>query len=305
MVKTKNNNEIKKEIPTQICPCCGKEKKINGNNFYKSYSFLYQNNYENRMSFCKSCVEVIYDKMFTRYGTNIKALYETCRTLDVYYDRDLYDSVLKQCEKQDSNKVINIYMQKVNSLPQYKGKSFVDSSLLTEEEMINDDGEVEIDSVDFWGTGLSANDYKYLNKEYKNLLSRYECDSYSQEVLFQEIAQTRLDIKKKRASNSSVKDELKTLQDLMGNANIKPVQENESLNNEQVTFGTLIKKYENEKPIPEPLSEWKSKDWIRKYVVVWFFGNLCRMMGKENPYKDEYNEEMDKYTVKVDEDYEE
>jgi hypothetical protein len=47
-------------------------------------------------------------------------------------------------------------------------------------------------------------------------------------------------------------------------------------------------------------------DWIRKYVVVWFFGNLCRMMGKPNPFQDEYEEEMNNYTVKVDEDeYEE
>ena len=38
-------------------------------------------------------------------------------------------------------------------------------------------------------------------------------------------------------------------------------------------------------------------DWIRKYVSVWFFGNLCRMMGKENPYQDEYDEEMAEYTV--------
>ena len=66
---------------------------------------------------------------------------------------------------------------------------------------------------------------------------------------------------------------------------------------EQVTFGTLIKKFENEKPIPEPLPEWMDADWIRKYVVVWFFGNLCRMMGKENPYQEEYDEEMAKYTV--------
>ena len=38
-------------------------------------------------------------------------------------------------------------------------------------------------------------------------------------------------------------------------------------------------------------------DWIKKYVNVWFFGNLCRMMGKENPYQEEYDEEMAKYTV--------
>ena len=66
---------------------------------------------------------------------------------------------------------------------------------------------------------------------------------------------------------------------------------------EQVTFGTLIKKYENEEPIPEPLESWTNADWIRKYVVVWFLGHMCKMMGINNPYADEYEEEIKKYTV--------
>ena len=33
-------------------------------------------------------------------------------------------------------------------------------------------------------------------------------------------------------------------------------------------------------------------------MMVWFLGNLCNMMGKKNPYEEEWREEMDKYTVK-------
>ena len=116
--------------------------------------------------------------------------------------------------------------------------------------------------------------------------------------MFKNIAFQQLTIKKKRLKGGSVKDELKLLQDLFGTANIKPSQENASMNDNQLSFGTLIKKWENEKPIPEPEKDWKSKDWIRKYVVVWFLGNLCKMMGKPIPYEEEYKEEMEKYTVK-------
>ena len=129
------------------------------------------------------------------------------------------------------------------------------------------------------------------------MAATYEMDSYSTESLFQEISLQKLDIRKKRKAGDSVDKELKTLQDLLRSANIKPVQESAATSSDQVTFGTLIKKFENERPSPEPLPEWMDADWIRKYVVVWFFGNLCRMMGKENPYQEEYDKEMAKYTV--------
>jgi len=120
-------------------------------------------------------------------------------------------------------------------------------------------------------------------------------------VLFQEIANQRLDIKKKRQQGTGVDRELKTLQDLLGSANIKPVQETGANSTEQATFGTLIKKWENEKPVPEPLEEWEENDWIKKYVLVWFLGHLCKMMGIKNKLSEMYEEEIGKYTVEIEE----
>lgn len=295
------DEDLKKELfnSEQKCPCCGEIKKINSKNFYKSYSFIYKNNKENRMSLCKDCLLDLAEKFKLKFNSETRGLYEICKLLDVYYEKLLFDSAYKQAEKQNSNPY-QIYFQKVLSMPQYKDKIFLDSEMF-DMELDSEEISIEIgrDVVDFWGNGLSQIDYDFLEKEYTNLLTRYECDSYAQEVLFQEIANQRLDIKKKRANGSSVDKEIKTLQDLLGSANIKPAQENASMSSEQVTFGTLVKKYENEKPIPKPLPEWMSENWIKKYVCVWFFGNLCKMMGKPNPFKDEYDEEVSKYTVKV------
>jgi len=291
----------------QKCTCCGESKKINSANFYKSYSVIFKNTYENRMCICKDCVIELAEQFKKRFNSDTRGLYEMCKLLDVYYIKSLYESAIEQVSKnnkKDSNPY-SIYFQKVNSLPQYAKKTFIDSEtfnkVLDNEEIAEDIGH---DIVDFWGDGFSTNDYNFLEREFENLTARYECDSYAQEILFKEIAFQTLDIRNKRKDGKDVGKEVKSLQDLLGSANIKPAQENASMASEQVTFGTLIKKYENEKPVPEPLPEWMTADWIRKYVVVWFFGNLCRMMGKANPFKDEYDEEINKFTVKVDEDEE-
>ena len=300
MVVLANAKSTKKDAE-QLCTCCGQTKKVTSDYFYKSYSILYKSNIDNRMTICKDCVLELVEQFKTRFNSEIRALYEMCKLLDIYYESNLYNSALKQTEKsKKSSNPYQIYFQKALSLPQYKNKTFIDSELFdkkSDDESISED--VGRDIVDFWGNGLSQSDYDFLEKEYHSLTTRYECDSYSQEVLFQEIANQRLDIKKKRQNGSSVDKELKTLQDLLGSANIKPVQESNALASEQVTFGTLIKKYENEKPIPEPLGEWKDADWIKKYVLTWFLGHFSKMMGAKNQYSEMYEDEINKYTVSI------
>ncbi|HDR5083745.1 TPA: hypothetical protein QCR73_005706 [Bacillus anthracis] len=295
------NVKTTKQNAEQLCTCCGQKKKITSEYFYKSYSVLYKSNIDNRMAVCKDCVLELVEQFKLRFNSDVRALYEICKLLDVYYEFNLYNSALAQVEKsKKKSNPYQIYFQKALSLPQYKNKTFIDSELFDkgkDDENISE--EIGRDLVDFWGSGLSQSDYDFLEKEYHNLTTRYECDSYSQEVLFQEIANQRLDIKKKRQNSSSVDKELKTLQDLLGSANIKPVQESNALASEQVTFGTLIKKYENEKPIPEPLGEWKDADWIKKYVLTWFLGHFSKMMGAKNKYSEMYEDEIKKYTVSI------
>lgn len=288
----------KTKVTKPICTRCGIEKSVNADNFYKSYSILFEGNYENRMCVCKECVLEIAEKLKNKYNSEPRALYELCKLLDIYYDNNLYESALKQAKKQNSN-VFQIYFQKVSSLQQYRGKVFIDSELF-DKGIQNEEIEEKIgrDVIEFWGRGLfSQEDYDFLEREYSNLITRYECDSYALEVLFQEIAHQRLDIKKKREQGQSVDKEIKTLQELLGSSGIKPIQENASMAADQVTFGTLIKKYENERPIPEPDPEWADVDNIKHYISVWFFGHLCAMMGIKNDYAKMYLDEINKNTV--------
>lgn len=203
------------------------------------------------------------------------------------------------------------YIPQLSTLHQYKGLTFADSNYhqsaaapdhkdnLSQSNDVSFEPEELNELINFWGRGFEHEEYEFLTNEYQRLLNSYECDSYAMELLFQEVAQTRLTIKKKREKNESVDKELKALQDLLGSANIKPVQETGANATEQATFGTLIKKYENERPIPEPDPLWKDVDGIIKYINVWFLGHLCKMIGIKNEYSKAYEEEMKKYKVEA------
>ena len=51
-----------------------------------------------------------------------------------------------------------------------------------------------------------------------------------------------------------------------------------------MTFGQLIDKWEQEKPIPEPDEEFKDVDKIGLYIDVFFKGHLSKMMGLKNAF---------------------
>lgn len=197
------------------------------------------------------------------------------------------------------------YIKNVNSLPQFRGTTFLQSTKfeankalesiqrakpkeLTEEDLR--------ESEDFWGVGRPEEHYIWLNTEFSDYLSRYEVDSKTLEDLITEICLTRLDIRIRRESGSDVDKQIKTLNDLLTSANLKPSQETGNQSVEQETFGTLIKKWEDTRPIQDD-SEWKEKDSLGKYLKVWFTGHLMRMFSIENKDEKEYFDEINKYTV--------
>ena len=59
----------------------------------------------------------------------------------------------------------------------------------------------------------------------------------------------------------------------------------------------LIQKWEEEEPIPEPAPEWKDVDGIGKYFRVWVLGTLLKMFNLPNPYQEEFDKEMERYTA--------
>jgi hypothetical protein len=90
---------------------------------------------------------------------------------------------------------------------------------------------------------------------------------------------------------------MKMFNDLLGAANLKPSQNSDNALIDQNTFGTLIRRIENERPICEPLEEWKDVDGIERYIDTYFLGHLCNLVHVKNDNSEKYLREMEKNTV--------
>ncbi len=275
----------------QTCTCCGKDKKLS--DYYASSSPFHRNN--GRMHVCKQC---IWDSVEGIKKGDIDILKDTLRRIDKPFLYDLWLSSIEESERENKD-LFGVYMKNLGMF-QYRELTWAESSFEPSDKsnaIEQADRENTQELIDFFGRGFSTEDYFWLEKEYTDFLNRYECDSKGMELLIKEICLTQLEIKNRRANKEKVDAQLKTLQDLLGSSNLKPVQETGANAAEHETFGTLIKRYENERPIPDPSPEWKDVDRIGKYVRVFFLGHLSRMLGIKNKYEDEYWEELDQYTV--------
>lgn len=202
------------------------------------------------------------------------------------------------------------YIRMVNSMHQYKNVGFTQSDSLVALTDITNIKKIKPtkltvqeyqDAQDFWGEGFTESEFIWLSGEFADFGSQYDISGKAMENLIREICLTQLDIRKKRATSKDVKNELKTLQDLLGSSNLKPMQETGAQSIEQETFGTLIKKWEDTRPIPDE-AQWKESDSVGHYIKVWFTGHLMRMFGLENKDEEEYYNELNKYTVATNED---
>lgn len=237
-----------------------------------------------------------------------KAVKRVCEKFDIYWNESLFAASSKVSTGFSRMKG---YVSKAN-LIQYKGKTFDtyhDELEDEENDVIESSDEIKEKTTkvtkkmfEFWGPGYRPEEYIELQNEYNDWVSRYECQTKAQEEVFQNIVLAKINVRRayQDGDTKKIKDATSVLQGLMNDASIMPRQKNNNSMVEQNTFGTLIEKYENERPIPEPAPEWKDVDNIRHYINVWFFGHLCSMLGIKSKYADEYDEyieELDRLSV--------
>lgn len=280
------------------CMCCGKIYDTRAGNFSKSQSHWYDGN-DGFLPWCKTCM----NDMFSYYSKLWKDDSEAVRRLAMMFDTFYSDDVISMSmQSSEASSLINVYMGRIN-MRQFAGKTY-DNVLDKERKEALASGnptrtKVTQKMIKFWGSGFEEADYIYLQEHYENLITRLECKTATQEILFKRIAKAELNCDRADATGDpkKIKDANDNLQNLMGSANIKPNQTNDNSLAESNTFGTLIQKWEETKPIPEPAPEWADVDGIGKYFRVWVLGSLLKMFHLKNPYQEEYDEEMAKYTA--------
>ena len=166
--------------------------------FYRSNSLVYGIN--GYMPICKDCLALLYDRYLRMYESIYLAIKRICMIYDMYYS----DKIVDACYKNNASPSISNYMQKLNTMAQYKSKTFEDTLRegfffdMKEPSTMQSNKEVEPvstipESVKArWGAGFSDEDYKALEEHYRYLKkSNPDCDS-NQEIFIMDLCQTKM-----------------------------------------------------------------------------------------------------------------
>lgn len=284
------------------CPCCGEFKSATG--FYSSKKT--KSGLEHLG--CKSCIldmATDYDKKAGIRTDNKEKTIEVFRKLDLPFVESAYNSALDSVNEAVNEKNRSTAFQQllvmVKSLPQWSSLAFKDSEFLS--GYTDDEEEVKLNQKTIkaakkrFGLGYSNEDLMFLENEYQDWVSRYECNTKAQEEVFQSLAAIKLQKKEALKSGKPTKELDKTFQEWLDTGNLKPKQNTMDTMSDAQTFGTLIQKYEETRPLPEIDPELADIDKIGLYIDSFYRGHACKMLGIKNSFSHLYEKVMNKYTV--------
>ena len=293
------------------CTCfyCGKEYV--DTNYYKSNSVFYSN--IGRIPYCKQCIEKFYQQFYEKYTNEgcltpeKKAVQRVCMIFDIYYKEDIFNSAIDDAKRRKMNiSAMGAYMKMIQ-LQQYNRNKEIYENTITQAVQENFamasiadiSGETTVDqkTINFFGTGFTDEDYKFLQREYDDWTARHECKTKTQEEIFKDICFNRLQNLKALRRGEDTKDIAASFQKMLDAGKLQPKQNAGDATADNQTFGTLIDRWENERPLPEIDEELRDVDKIGIYIDTFFKGHLAKMMGIKNGFSNSYTKFMKKYTV--------
>lgn len=106
-----------------IYTCLSCNHDLEETEYPKSASML--NRQRGRLPYCKACCSEFYDRLLVELQDEMKALYKFCMQLDIYFDKDLANTLLANPTKMNTNLGLR-YINKMG-LVQYRNKTFADT----------------------------------------------------------------------------------------------------------------------------------------------------------------------------------
>lgn len=311
--KPGNATPIKDRPEKYFCTRCPRHFTKQKGNFPASQSPIYREN-NGYLPVCRHCVEEMYQHYKTVLGDERSAIRRICLKFDIYWSDRVYGMVNKTST---SNSRVLSYISKSN-LYQFVGKTFDDTideeSLLgtnntgtqSEDNSNTNTGEeilITSEITEFWGSGFANSFYVELERRFKywcgdadrNEMDVAEC------AIIRQICMLEVTISRDTALGKPTDKAVNMLNTMLGSANLKPVQKKNEDNldaaAESTPFGMWIRKIENTRPIAEPADEFQDVDGIIKYISVWFFGHICKVLKINNAFSRQYEEEMARLRV--------
>ena len=305
------------ESDKTICCRCGTAYGRRKGNFPVSYAALYKGT--GYLPYCRTCVDTIYNEYFAKCEDAKRAVRQTCRKLDLYWNEQMYESVSK---KATTRTMMTNYITRTNNLA-YAGKSYDDTLLAEgtmwsktvpveeedrterEPEQTDDTGvtieDIPNDVIEYWGPGYTPEMYQELEQRrtywINNLPDDIEPD-VGMEALIRQICNLEIDINKTRAEGRFVDKQIGMLDKLISSMNLKPGQKTEDNSAfDKTPFGVWIDRWEYRRPVPEVDPELNDFDDIVKKISTWFLGHICAMFGFKNKYCKLYEDKIESMRV--------
>ena len=290
------------------CFYCGKEYVET--NFYSSVSEFYGNTGE-KVPYCKQCIGKLYQYFLERYtnegclNPEKKAVRRMCMAFDIYFNEKAYNDATNDAKRRKLDITAMSAYMKIVQLRQGRNNTY-DDTLYEEEqasvaegfsEIISGETTVDQKTIDFFGSGFTDEDYIYLDREYQDWTARHECNTKAQEEVFKRICFKQLEILKATRRGEDTKNLDATFQNLLETAKLQPKQNAGDTMSDAQTFGTLIDKWENERPLPEIDEELRDVDKIGYYIDAFYKGHTCKMLNVKNAFSNLYSSMMKKFTV--------
>lgn len=297
------------------CTCCGKSYTTQQGNFPSAgSSILWQAN-GGYAPICKSCLDTIYNALIRFFSGNEEhALERVCQIFDMFYDEAA--SAMAEANVRADRTKVSSYPSRINTRQvKIRGSTYLDNIRAeadsaaviknygdiqqTTDETSHTDFVVTKEMASYWGFGFAPEDYEYLCNEEGAWRTRVECKTKPQEELIKALCMAQLQMRKAQTGGKAtdIAAANKSYTDLLGACNLQPRQNAIDEGSDQSTFGTLIKKWEMEQPLPTPDPEWEDVDGIKDYIDTFFFGHLCNVAHIPNEHEASYRKAMERYTV--------
>lgn len=297
-----------------VCRKCGIAYGQVKGYFPVNYGYLYKG--AGYLPYCKQCVEDMYLEYLAVCKEPEHAVRQMCRKLDMYWSKKVFDSAMKVTT---SRSIMTTYMTKISSMNN-AGKCYDDTlkeegSLWVWPNLIDGSGmrsvkktkaagekyEPTEEVISFWGPGYTPEMYEELEQRLQYYRSKPELAGISDmdmntEMLLRQITMLEIDINRARADGRPVDKMASSLSSLLKELQ-KPKKEEADAAASNTPFGVWIKRWEDQRPIPEPDEDLKDVDGIVKYISIWFLGHLCKMLGIRNSYCKLYEDEIAKLRV--------
>ena len=302
----------KQEALSIYCPSCGRTRT--DRQYYRSSSPKYK-----AIGFVNICKDCIKDYFVSSYNTSNDfrvAIIATCSYADIPFDeRNILpyneDDILND---EDAIKLFYGFITQSGSIGKkllttdyFNIIPYIEKNEESKDEEIKlypkNDLDIEVDDevIRFFGAGFTYNEYQELLISYLELIRSFDASDYTKILQFKDISYINLKISQAKARNAAQEEVIKMVESrnkLFEKAGLLDIKN--KVETEKLWIGDLIHKFENTKPIADPLPEWNDNKISQ--IMTLTTGHLMRMEGHKDKVLDEYNEIIAPYSVELMED---